>query len=160
MPLNDDHLRAIGRIAVTFNHLEQTAGWAVKVFMGGKDLPVIVGDVFTTGESFDRLISKLRTLARFRLPYPDLLEELEECIRSAKEVQDSRNRVLHSGWIWWKDLVQEADVATALRQSARDVLGNIQDYTPRDLDAIADRIREVDQALERLTARIASVPLK
>jgi hypothetical protein len=158
MPLNNDHLRAIGRIVVEFNGLERNAGQAVMTLIG-EGTPTIVSQALVVGESLDRLTFKLRTLVRLRLPYPDLLADLDDWIREAKKVQEDRNRVLHTGWIWFLDTEQPPDVATALRQTARDIMGQVRDYTPGDLDAIADRIRGVNQDLRRLTRRISAVSI-
>jgi hypothetical protein len=159
MPLNNDHLRAIGRIAVTFKGLEDRAGQAVGTLMG-EGTPTFVWQAITVGESFDRLLFRIRTLAYYRLPYPDFLAELEGWIREAKKVQEDRNRVLHSGWIRWLDIEQAPDVATSLKQSARDVMGQLQDYTPRDLDGIADRISKVSETLRQLTKRMEALPMR
>ena len=112
------------------------------------------------GESFDRLIFKIGVLARLRLPYPDLLADLERWITEAKKVQEDRNRILHSGWIFWQDQEHAEDVATALRQTSRDILGQIRDYTPHDLHAIANRIVEVEKSLRTLTHRIRDLPMR
>jgi hypothetical protein len=160
MPLNDNHLREIGRIAVAFNILEQTAQSTVQVLMGGDSIPVTVRQEFTIGESFDRLISKMRTLAQLRLPYPDLLVDLEKWLREAKEVKEDRNRVLHTGWITFFDEPQDADVATALRRTTRNTYGELREYTPYDLNAIARRILDVDKKLIVLTRRMRTLPMK
>jgi len=159
MPLNDDHLRAIGRIVVTFNYLEESAEFTVQALMGDST-PNIVWQALTVGESFDRLIFKIGVLARLRLPYPDLLADLERWITEAKKVQEDRNRVLHSGWISWQDQEHAEDVATALRQTSRDIFGQITDYTPRDLHAIADRIAEVEKSLRTLRRRMRDLPMR
>jgi hypothetical protein len=159
MPLNNSHLLAIGRIVVAFNILEETTGAASRILMG-EGTPPLVSQALTVGESFDRLLFRTKTLAYLRLPYPDFLAELEDWIRAAKKVQEDRNRVLHSGWIWWLEKEQAPDVATALRQSARDVIGQTRDHTPRDLHDIADRITDVKEGLRRLMRRMNSLPMK
>lgn len=159
MPLNDDHLRAIGRIVVAFNILEETAGSAARILIG-EGIPVLVSQSLVVGESFDRLVFRIRTLAYLRLPYPDFLAELEDWIRAAKKVQEERNRVLHSGWIWFLEKEQAPDVATSLKQSARDVVGQTRDYTPRDLHDIAVRITQVKDDLRLLMRRMKALPMK
>jgi hypothetical protein len=158
MPLNENHLREIGRISLTFNLLEQRAQFAVQALMGD-GTPVVVWQALTMGESFDRLISRIRTLARIRLRDPDFLADLEKWMREAKEVQEERNRVLHTGWIWFSDEPQDLDVATALRQTMRNSYGELRDYTPRDLYEIAQRIREVERRLRILTSRMRQLPM-
>jgi hypothetical protein len=158
MPLNEDHLREIGRIAIAFNSLERRAQFAVQALMGD-DTPVVVWQALTVGEPFDRLTFRIRTLARIRLPYPDFLSDLEAWIREAKKVQEERNRVLHTGWISFSEQPQDSDVATALRQTTRNTYGELRDYTPRDLYEIAQRISEVERRLRTLTSRMRQLPM-
>ena len=159
MPLNDNHLREIGRIAVAFNSLEEKAQSAVQVLMG-ESTPLTVREEFTVGESFDRLISKVRSLARIRLPYPDFLADLEEWTREAKKIQEERNQVLHTGWIVFYEEPQDADVATALRRTMKNTYGELRDYTPQDLYVIAERIQDVGVRLRNLIRRMQNLPMK
>jgi hypothetical protein len=126
IPLNDYHLRARGLIVVRFNELEEEAEFTLQVLMG-KGTPAAVWQALTVGESFDRLIFKIGTLARLRLSDPDFLTDLDEWMREAKEVQEDRNRVVHSGWVHYEDL--EPDVATAMRMTAKHFHGQSRNYT-------------------------------
>jgi hypothetical protein len=158
MPLNENHLREIGRISFTFNNLERRAQFAVQALIG-EGVPVVVWQALTIGESFDRLIFRIRTLAKIRLRDPDFLADLEKWMREAKEVQEERNRLLHTGWLWFPDEPQDSDVATALRQTMRNSYGEVRDYTPRDLYKIAQRIGEVANRLDILTDRMRQLPM-
>jgi len=155
MPLSDDHLRAIGRIVVAFNYLEERAEFTLQVLMG--DTPVDVWQALTVGEPFDRLIFRIGMLTRLRLPYPDLLKELEAWMREAKKVQDDRNRIVHTGWVRFEDA--EDDVAVSLKMTSKNPFGDLRNYSPRDIHAIADRIGEVADALEILTRRMRDLPM-
>jgi hypothetical protein len=158
MPLNDEHLLAIGRIVVAFNGLEENAAAAVRILIG-KRTPISVAQTLTDGESFDRLVFKMKTLAPLRLP-SNLLAELDRCATEAKQVQEARNRVIHSGWIWWHHEAPDDPTATAYRRSARNLGGDLRDYTSTDLNNIARRIEEVNNQLHILMSRMESIPME
>jgi hypothetical protein len=159
MPLNDDHLLAIGRIVVAFNSLEENAAAAVRILIG-ESTPIDVAQALTDGESFDRLVFKLKVLAPLRLPNPDLLADIDAWMREAKRVQEARNRVIHTGWIWWLDEAPDSQAATSYRRSARIVGGELREYTPSDLNGIAQSIREVNHQLRGLIRRMSSVRME
>jgi hypothetical protein len=156
MPLTDNHILAIGRIVVAFNELEESAEFTLQVLMGGA--PNVVWQVLTVGEPFDRLIFRIAMLTRLRLPYPDLLEDLEAWMREAKKVQDDRNRIVHTGWTYFPDT--EDDVAVSLKMTSKKPFGDLRDYAPGDLHAIADRIGEVADALDVLRRRMHDLPMR
>jgi hypothetical protein len=160
MPLGGQHLLAIGRIVVAFNILEENAAQILRILMG-KGADDTVTQALADSESFNGLLAKIQLLSRIRLQvHPDLLDDVESWIRRARQVQDDRNRVVHTGWIWWLEEAPDAPTATSYRRSGKKFGGELRDYTPNDLNAIANRIEEVANGMRRLMVRMSQLSLE
>jgi hypothetical protein len=96
MPLNDDQLRALGRIGVHFNELE----FIMNNFAWGLINPNSrIGRIALEGENFDRMLGKLKNLAQEVLREDqERLRRIEQWAKSASDLQRRRNEVLHAQW--------------------------------------------------------------
>jgi hypothetical protein len=141
VPLTDDELRAIGRISVNFNALENVISAVVWTFVGPDPM---LGVLLTAGESFDRLLSKFKQLAHYRLSEPQHLDLISGWLPKVRSVQQQRNRILHSAWLEPKDR-STGIVAYKITVRGIDMDHNLHPYSARELDEIADHIDAVRQ---------------
>jgi hypothetical protein len=96
MPLDDDQFRAIGRINFHFNELELFVNMMVWGLVNPK---TGIGRTAFAGESFDRMLGKLRRSSEY---VGDEKRNIRSAIQwwapRAKDVQRRRNEVLHALW--------------------------------------------------------------
>jgi hypothetical protein len=138
--LLDDQLRALGRIGVAFNHLE----YKMNVLAWGLISPNSkIGRIALEGENFDRILGKIKNLARevFRED-PGRFSRIEQWAESANNVKRRRNELLHAQWGLYKDTGSMRG-QTLLRKVVREV-------DSADIDRLADDIETAIEELEQI----------
>jgi hypothetical protein len=135
MPLDDNQLRAIGRISIRFNELEFLVNLFVWALVNS-DLDI--GRLAFADEPFTRMLNRVKILSEqaFR-DNRELRNRIQQWTRQASDVQWRRNEVLHA--LWLKD--EPTDKMVALRLTGKE---------PREagtranqLDQLADYIDSV-----------------
>jgi hypothetical protein len=136
--ISDDHLRALGRIAVAWGFLERSVRTAAR-----GPLNVDPERVEAAGYRIEPILDLLEQAARERLTAADR-KELSEILEAIRELKRERNRVIHD--YWWA----VGDDA-AMKQDSRLPLGvklsDLQEFSAADLERLADRIRKGDGRL-------------
>src|SRR6185369_11818160 len=92
----DDYLKALGRISVNFTRIESFLG----IFVGelisedfGLNLCVVAGS------GMMELVNLFRALFRYRVAKSDLIKRCQAVLSKIEDVNDRRNRFLHSEWV-------------------------------------------------------------
>jgi hypothetical protein len=141
MSLNDDQLRAIGRISAAINELEllmNVFAWALI----NPDLEI--GRRALQGEQFNRVLDKLRRLAEHVLSDdPGLLTQLQEWANHAHDVQRRRSDVLHALWI--------------LDQPTGKMVGWVHRKEIDEIDASGDRLNELANDITRVRQELMQI---
>src|SRR5215216_4066365 len=96
MPLNDDQLRAIGRISVLFNELEYSTHVIIGALVNSDPN---IGYVAFEGESLHNMLDKARKLSRAVFqPGTERCIQIDQWADRADRVRKRRNDVLHALW--------------------------------------------------------------
>jgi hypothetical protein len=98
MPLNDDQLRALGRISVMSAELDFSTNTLACVLVN-QDLNI--GRIVFDGEQSDRVLTKVRRLAEeiVARDNKELASRIQQWATKAKNAQQRRNEVLHAVWV-------------------------------------------------------------
>jgi hypothetical protein len=113
--LTEKQLRALGRVSVHFNNLEYMTHTIVSALINlGPDIGYIVFE----GESFDRMLDRLRRLNKFVFADDHHRRTwIEQWAFKANDVKKRRDQVLHAHWV----LDQPTGEVVALRLSSRSI---------------------------------------
>ncbi len=129
-----DPAKAIGRIASNFAAMELVVSAAVGTLA---DVDLATVQELLADDSFDKVITKTRLIARRRLS-AEGFGIIDRWLTQAKVLGDRRSQVLHSAWVAAGPDVtaEQALVGFRLRK------GEIRDQrlTPLELDRLADEI--------------------
>jgi hypothetical protein len=98
--VNEEFLREIGHIAVSFSLLEEILRFLVIALV---DEPQRIGVVLTSELSFKNLKSLAFALAKEKISDESKLKELKELIKEISALEEERNRIMHSGWGTYDD---------------------------------------------------------
>ena len=123
-----------------FSDVETWTGAFIWQLIGPEQL---VGQMVTAGMSFSRQLDLLTSLFRYRFSDASLRKSLESLVKRISELEEKRNRVLHSSW-----LLQSSDPseATRFKITAKRKKGLVHDrevVKPEELDAIAKGFEQV-----------------
>lgn len=86
---------SLGLISANFQCLEKYMEFLAWGLIGDDQE---IGQIVTSQMSFIRLCDLLSSLIRYRSKNPELVKELDEIIKKASEVEEARNKVIHSCW--------------------------------------------------------------
>jgi hypothetical protein len=97
MSLNDDQLRALGSVTVWFNDLEYMMHSIVATLVNSDRN---IGGIVFEGESFDRMLDKLKRLNQY-IHSSDYERRtwIERWAVGANDLKRRRNEVLHAQWV-------------------------------------------------------------
>lgn len=100
MTLPDELVCAIGRVVVNFQHLEFTV---VRLFwiMGFTD--EYTGERETAGLHFSELLKRLSSAFHASVQTPLLLKTFDDLMSRTRDINETRNRVVHSWWFTYLD---------------------------------------------------------
>jgi hypothetical protein len=131
MPLNDDQLRAIGRIAVQAAELEFTMHTLVSALVNPSNINI--GFLAFARDQFSSMQHRaLRLSEELAREDYDLAERIRRWAGEAKKLQERRNEILHAIWV----MDQPTGTMVAVRLSRRHAP---QAETPvTELDSLAD----------------------
>lgn len=146
MPLNDDQLRAIGRISVQFNQLEYSMN-ALVWTLASPDLNI--GRVAFAREPFDRMLRRAKRLSEEVSRHSrELGTRIQQWATRAGDLQERRNAVVHG--VWYLD--QPTGDMIALRIGREHLIEPRTSAT--DLDQLADDIFEARKELAEILLAI------
>jgi hypothetical protein len=148
--VSKERTHQLGRVAVNFQHLEiLLAFFAWHLVPTDQD----TGAIITAQLSFDRLLTVFHLLMKKRIgAKPDHVKELEEISRSASELEQKRNTLMHSVWA-----ADDAGNVTRMKWTASRKKGlSLQspDTSADDIQEVADDLGEVSRRLMRFTEKL------
>src|SRR3989344_6406300 len=94
--MNDDHLKALGRVVVNFNSLEVFLNFLIWILIG-PDLKT--GKIITSEVSFKGKITLLASLYRIKIKDIKKDSDVNGLIKRLIKAEDERNKVIHSSWV-------------------------------------------------------------
>lgn len=144
MPLSDDQLRAIGRIAVQAAELEFTMNTLVWALVNPSNPNI--GRLAFGNDQFERMQQRaVRLSEEVARHNQELADRIKQWARKAKTLQDRRNEILHA--IWFRDQPSGTMVALrASRQHAPEAKTHVDDLDSLG-DEIASAVREGSEIL-------------
>lgn len=143
MSQRDDYLQAMGEIAVNFQTLESI----IRRFACGliaQDQKL--GQIVTAGVPFSGLCKMLACLHRYRSSSDQRVDELCGLLKQAFELQDRRNRLVHSTWLTSDPDSRGAQHVARLKVEAnvkRGLVVTFEGIEPTDLTNLAMALKEV-----------------
>ena len=138
-------IKALGRLTVDFNMLEQVLAFRIWQLLGVNDQAV--GRIATADLQYSLLVAKFYALCLQRNGQPESTE-LEELRSRLIAVGDERNRMIHSVWGGGQD----SDSSIALKFTARGKKGlrtSFENFRPKDIEDVAEEIRTLTGFLLR-----------
>lgn len=142
----DAYLKAIGAITVEFADLEFSIVDSISVLMFEENLKLAALSV--GGDSFDTLLLKLTKMFMFRFSDEMLLKEFKGIVDRLKNIQEQRNKYLHSFWF-----IDKNKMITRLKFSRKlnkqKSVGDIENTAVETLFDFAKGIRKVKYDLLR-----------
>jgi hypothetical protein len=146
MPLNDDQLRAIGRISVHSNELELS----LNVLVWGLINPNInIGRIVLEGESYDRMLGRVKKLAQeVSRENPELGSRIQQWAGRVNDVKSRRNEVLHAQWTLDQPTGEMVGL-TILRKEMREVDASVDKLNrlADDMVNVRDEVTEIIRAM-------------
>jgi hypothetical protein len=142
--ISDEHLKAIGQIAIDFGRLEYFLD-AFVGFLLGND--AVVGEIVCRNhESFAKRVSIMSEL--FELKYTDenLREQFKQIVSEIRKIQEQRNAMFHSSWF-----LGRADDTDVLVRIARKGTNRYSVFTDDDLRKMALTVRTVLDEFHRFS---------
>lgn len=142
--LPEEHLTAVGRIAVNFARLEFFLRIGITFLIGGDQR---IGQIVGAELSLGQLLSVLSSLVRLRSGGdPKRVAQFDELRKRALDVERRRGLVMHSLW------VLESDTTDAMRfkftaKMKKGLQFHAEKFSPEDLHDLADEINRVAQGL-------------
>jgi hypothetical protein len=148
MPLNDDQLRAIGRLTVSFGQLEYSASLLLTVLVNPDDQNI--GRVAFEDAPFKRVLDTIQKLSPYALgPKRELHREVRDWISKAREVARHRNEVLHA---FWAHDQPSGQMVALTHRASRTATTRAADLDQLAID-VAFAVRQVDRVLIELLPR-------
>lgn len=143
LPIGDAHFRAIGRISVNLEYLQERMHFWAWTLIG----PQRIGQIVTAGMSFRNSSRLLGALAGELLVDAGDKKKLLALLKSADKLEERRNEVLHSCWGGGGD----APVRIKSKISSRRLIFDGEErLTAEQLNAIADDIESICIAMQDL----------
>jgi hypothetical protein len=93
--LGDDHLKAIGRVAVNFQHLEFSIEMWIVALIGSDDR---IGMMIASQLPFRGICSLAESLYALKVTDVEKVNRFREIIKEAGQLEAQRNTLFHSNW--------------------------------------------------------------
>jgi hypothetical protein len=154
MQFRDQHYRAIGRIVVEFQNMEQWLTFCVWELVGPDQY---VGQMVTARLSIKYKRDLLASLFKHHCQDQKVRDELRALLGEVAEAEDRRNELLHSLWGFTgidQPVVHRRKINTTIKKG---LAHDMEAMTPEALDAIADGFKSLTVKIANfLTDRIPS----
>lgn len=132
MPVDEELLKALGRLTVNFSSLETFLQFLTWGALGPDQ---VKGQLVTSQLSFKRLLGLLESLAGRYFP-TESRESLAELVKRARRIEERRNVLIHSTWA-----DSSGEITTRFKTTLKG--SSFEDVKASDVHALADQIREV-----------------
>ena len=146
MAISDEHLKAIGSVAVEFGSLEWLMDNLMVFLVNGSKLFIPdweIGEIVCSRtDSLQKRLEIVSDIVEHKYAntkYPGLWKQL---VAEMKPLQRERNRLLHAAW-----LAQNEDKPEVLTLIARKRGEKATDFSVSEVTDVAERIRKVNQRL-------------
>ena len=149
--MNDDHLKALGRVVVNFNSLEVFLNFLIWILIG-PDLKT--GKIITSEVSFKGKITLLASLYRIKIKDIKKDSDVNGLIKRLIKAEDERNKVIHSSWVIDEKntRITRYKITAKLKRGLKDEFEEMNDT---DINKIADSINDVAKEIGNM---ISSYP--
>jgi hypothetical protein len=140
----DESARAIGRICMSFQKLEESLSGHIASLVS-KDLQL--GIIITAELSFRTKASLLRSVFLYRTDSPEVPGALKRLFARMHSAEQRRNTLLHS---YWGRTPDDNETLTRFKYTAKSAKGFVHHIEPlhhEDIDAMADEIGAVTSDL-------------
>lgn len=146
-PVDDEHLKALGQVVVSFNELEFALKLYIFVLLG---MNYELGEVVTSQLSFRNLVDVFGSLCRYRGGESEMEPELRKLCAKLAQVEEKRNQLIHSEWSGDFDGAVMRSKTTARARRGRKV--QIEYLKREDWKDFFSCISETDEALNTFYA--------
>ena len=154
-PVPEDCVRAIGSITVYFSMLEGDIKSLIGLLLLGNVGDQRLSSIFTEELSFKKLLDLLGALFHYRFEgQSEKLEELKKLIRRAVQVEEERNKIIHSSWAAWDPGMVTRFKVTAKQKGLR---RQFEKMSVADLDQIAEKISVVAMDFTDFNLRLTGI---
>ncbi len=154
MPLNDEFLRALGRVTANFSALEHHVSAVVAGTIGANQK---IGQAVAANFSFTRSLDYLSAVCKLNADEGEDFESVGDLLPHLAELEQRRNQIIHSAWM--TPLLDPADrTVVRFKMSTRRKSGlshMSEETTKDDLENLADEIRETAEKLAELAFSLA-----
>jgi len=137
-PVKAEAMQAIGLVAARFSLLELTVSALIWNLI---ETPQRVGRLVTGRLSFSQLLTLLQVLNNETVEDEDYRGRIEKVIRRAREVNDRRNEIIHSLWVFSDETVSITRLKLAVTAKKFDF--QTEDLTAKQLRTFATRIKKL-----------------
>jgi hypothetical protein len=148
MPLNEEQLKALGRVCVTFQAIEVRLAFVTWSLISNEQA---VGRIITPLLSFAKLCDLASMLISHRFPGTPLADELHQIIRRVSELEQERNTLIHSAWAYRADRPEvEGERVKITVKRYRGVRVDCCETPAAQINGIADQMQEATESLDTL----------
>jgi hypothetical protein len=145
MSVSDAVLKALGRVTVNFQFLESNLSIATWTLISTDQR---IGQIVTQNLSFSKLCVVFSALVTHRAKNPTAVEEVQQLMKKASELEQRRNAFMHSSWATSEGRPDAGSVR--LKSSMDRKKGwklNAEELTPEAINHVADDMTELVNAL-------------
>ena len=140
MAINDDMLRALGRLVVNFGTTELYFSFGISGAIGADQS---IGQIVTSGMSFRSMRGVFSALIRKHTSDPKVLAEMEAIMKDAEKLEGERNNIIHSGF-----MMDDKGNVSKLRFRIKESEGLVHmtnNITPESVNKLADSLRDLGE---------------
>ncbi len=144
--MTEQHLRALGRVAVNFQALEMwITFWVIQLV--GPDQKV--GQMVTVQLPYGKLCVLASSLFNYRFVGTPFALEFEALIKQSLKLEEQRNQLFHSAWMT-DDASGEISRLKRTLKLGKELAYNSPAMNPDEIDELADKMNQVATELCQL----------
>lgn len=148
--VDESMLRALGRVVVNFNAVEHwLATWTGQLIVWDP----IIGEIVTAEMSFKNLLALFSSLCKYRVRDESLLQEVKNAVALLAQAEQQRNELVHCCWLERKPGEPHKTRKTTAKQK-KGHHTQFKDVSVQDVNALADRMRDIDYLLTLLAGKL------
>ncbi len=142
----EDLLRALGRMTIRFQELEESFRWVFASLVDSSDLHV--GNIAAHKQSFKNLVNATEVLYIHRHPNlpSDEIVQVKSWFSKCRSAEAERNQLIHSVWETYPN-ERGAFKRTKHNFASKTLVRGVHEVTPDQIEKFNDRLDELSAAI-------------
>jgi hypothetical protein len=153
--MTDEHLKALGRVAVNFQALEEYISVWVTGLIGPDQA---IGQMVTVQLPFGKLCILANSLFEYKFKGMPFATKFEELIKHSLRLEEQRNQLFHSAWLT-DDVSGETSRLKLSLKLGKGLAHTAPPITPQEIGRLADEMKQVATGLGQLISDMTAAGL-